>query len=143
MNKYLLKIAQFMQGRYGIDSLYKFLMILYCILLFVFSMIGFAFKGVLVRRLIVLIPTFVLVYAFCRVFSKNIDARREENRKYLLMKYKVTSSFNLLKNKWKYRKTDVFKKCPNCGANLKLKKIPGEHTVRCPSCGYEFKVKNR
>ena len=81
MNKYLLKIAQFMQDRYGIDSLYKFLMILYCILLFVFSMIGFAFNGVLVRRLIVLIPTFVLVYAFCRVFSKNIDARREENRK--------------------------------------------------------------
>ena len=143
MNKYMLKLAKFMQGRYGIDSLYKFLLIFYCVLLFIFSFIGIAFKSDLIRRLITLFPTVILIFAFYRFFSTNIEARREENRIYLLYKYKFTSSVNLIKNKWKYRKTDFFKKCPNCKANLKLKKIPGEHTVRCPSCGQEFKIKNK
>ncbi len=143
MNKYLAKFMQFMQGRYGIDSLYKFLLILYCAVLFIFSMIGFLFESVSVRRMIVFVPTAIIIFAFWRVFSKNIPARQEENRKYLVFKYKFTSFFNLQKNRWKFRKTDVFKKCPQCSAVLKLKKIPGEHTVRCPSCGCEFKVKNR
>lgn len=143
MNKYFAKFMQFMQGRYGIDSLYKFLLILYCASLFIFSLIGFFFKSVMIRKLIVLIPSAIVVYAFWRVFSKNIPARQEENRKYLVSKYKFTTFFNLQKNRWKFRKTDVFKKCPKCKAVLKLKKISGKHTVRCPSCGCEFKVNNK
>ena len=118
MNKYLAKFMQFMQGRYGIDSLYKFLLILYCAVLFIFSMIGFLFESVSVRRMIVFVPTAIIIFAFWRVFSKNSPARQEENRKYLVFKYKFTSFFNLQKNR-------CFQKMSAMLCGFKIKKNSG------------------
>jgi DNA-directed RNA polymerase subunit RPC12/RpoP len=76
-----------------------------------------------------------------RAFSKNVAKRRIENNKYLKIANKVKGYFKLLSNRWKFRKTHVFKKCPKCKSVLRLKKKKGKHTVVCPHCNTKFQVK--
>jgi formamidopyrimidine-DNA glycosylase len=90
---------------------------------------------------LLVIPFIILIYAIFRVFSKNITKRRIENNKYLKIQNKVKSYFKFLSNKWKFRKTHILKKCPNCKSVLRLKKKKGNHTVVCPHCKTKFEIK--
>ncbi len=127
------KLAGFMYGRYGADELYKFLTVLFYILFFI---------NIFVRSTVLSFFTLaVFIYSFYRAFSKNIYRRRAENEKYLKIKKSFTGFFTLMKNKWRDRKTHVYKKCPSCKAVLRLPRKKGEHGVRCPSCGKSFDVK--
>ena len=128
------KLMQFMYGRYGTDELSYALLIFGSILSFV---------NVFIRSgILQLVVYAVIIYAIFRVLSRNLEARRKENR---FFKEKI----NFLKNKqelYKTRKKDkchVYKKCPMCKAVLRLPHRIGEHTTVCPRCGKEFKVKVR
>ena len=106
-----------MQGRYGIDAFYKFLMWTYFAVIILNIFIG--------SRILTYLSLFIFIYMFFRVFSKNIYKRQAENIKYWNIKEKVRKFINLQKNKIKYRKTHVYKKCPYCKANIKLPRKKG------------------
>ena len=131
------KLAAFFLGRYGTDALGKFILILYfslaVILLFIQQPIA-----VIVLRVI---SWLLFLLIFYRMLSKNIPKRMAENQKFLKTIRPVREAYLLQKNKWKYRKTHIYRKCPHCHVQIRLKKIHGEHYCRCPKCCHTFSVK--
>lgn len=63
------------------------------------------------------------------------------NEKYKTLLGKIRATFRLTKNRFRDRKTHVYRKCPYCRAVLRLKKIRGKHRAACPRCGKSFDVK--
>lgn len=123
-----------MYGRYGNDTLGKALLWAYVALVLV-SMIVSVFVSSVTFNLISLLIGFVLVFfIFFRMMSRDIAARRKENEKF-------TGFFKLMKNRFKDRKTHVYRKCTSCHAVLRLPKAKGKHTVVCPRCKNRFEVK--
>ena len=129
------KIRNFMYGRYGIDDLYKLLLII-CFILLVINM----FLNNNIIRIIELLLVFIILY---RSLSKNISRRKKENDKYLNIKNRIIKSFNYNKKKYEERNTHMYKKCPNCKQKIRLPLKKGKHTVKCPNCSYKFEVKCR
>ena len=127
------RIARFMIGRYGVDRLYHFLLVLCFILIIVNLFVG--------SFIISCLETALLIYATFRVLSRNIYKRQRENQFFLKITEKPSAFFKLLKCKFRDRKTHVYKKCPSCKNNLRLPKKKGKHTVACPCCQNRFDVK--
>ncbi|MCH5201972.1 MAG: hypothetical protein J1F17_02090 [Oscillospiraceae bacterium] len=133
MRNFMFKMAQFMNGRYGHDKLNTALLILWIILELLWLITRFWVFGILVLLLIALI--------FFRSFSKNIQKRMRENRKYLGIVNSIKKKTTLWQKMWKDRNTHRYIKCPYCKAQLRVKKIRGEHKVHCPKCNEDFKKK--
>lgn len=132
------KLYRFMYGRYGVDQLSKFMLNVYLFLALVSLFVPFIVDVVLLPLSVILISL-----VFFRMLSKNIYKRQWENAKYLSIKRKFTEHFKYISNKWKFRKTHVYKKCPSCKCKLKLPRKKGTHTVKCPKCSNNFSVKIR
>lgn len=127
------RLQSFMYGRYGADELYKFLFYTCLVLIFI---------NIIVHSIVITaIESILLVFAIYRCFSKNFTQRRKENGWYLNAKGKVTGFFKLQKNRFKDRKTHVYRRCPSCRSVLRLPKKKGEHSVVCPKCRNRFDVK--
>ncbi len=134
MSRLRYKLAQFMQGRYGQDDLYKACIVIYLILLVL---------EIFIHSLILSFFTlFTLVFIFFRFFSKNIIARRRENNFYLSLKHKIKNFFSVQKKRLT-DKEHVYRKCPACKATLRFPKKKGEHDAVCPKCKKPMKVKIR
>ena len=56
------------------------------------------------------------------------------------IKNKVIEKIKLRKKKWAYRKTHIYRKCPNCKAEIRLPKKKGKHVCTCPRCKKDFDV---
>ena len=130
-----------MYGRYGTDTLSKVTLWVYAGVMVAYLILRLIFQGDLVASIIISVSYFVistaLVYwMFFRMFSKNIYKRRRENDKFC-------GFFKLRKNKWRDRKTHVYRKCPKCKAVLRLPRAKGKHNVVCPRCQNRFEVKGR
>lgn len=135
MNKLMYKMANFFQGRYGIDELYKFLFILFWII---------AILSIFIRNpIIYLLEILICIFMFYRLLSRNIYKRQSENMKYLKIRDKVKVRITLQKRKWSERKTHIYRKCPNCKAEIRLPKKKGKHVCTCPRCKKDFEVKCR
>ena len=132
-NNFRNKLYKFFYGRNGVDSLNKFIFVIYMIL-FVVSI----FIKLPVIAVLELMITLIFFYRF---FSRDISRRSKENQKYLKFQNKITGKFKLTKRKWKDRKTHVYRKCPSCKAVLRLPKSKGKHTVVCPRCSKRFDVR--
>ncbi|MGN1048452.1 MAG: hypothetical protein ACI4QZ_07565 [Eubacteriales bacterium] len=127
------KFARFMYGRYGIDELSRLMTVLFYLLIII---------NLFVRSSIISVIALILVFLFTfRSFSRNIYKRRQENNRYLRLKKRVKDFFTLEKNRFRDRKTHIYRKCPKCRAVLRLPKEKGKHTVRCPRCGGGFDIK--
>lgn len=144
MSKFNMWMQRILYGRYGIDSLNKFLLVL-C-----FAMIaaGIFYHGRFLRLLTVLL----LIYIYCRMFSRNHVARARENQKFLEM----TSGFRKTKGSaGSYRsgtgygpsgfasrpqkdKDNRILRCPSCGAKLRVPKGVGKISITCPQCDLKF-----
>ena len=127
------RIARFMIGRYGIDTLYHFLMVL-C---FILILINLSAQSLVIS----LIEFALLIYATFRALSRNIYKRQRENLFFLKITEKPREFFKLLKCKFRNRKTHVYKRCPSCKNNLRLPKSKGKHTVVCPCCQNRFDIR--
>lgn len=136
MGRFREKITRFMCGRYGVDELGKFLLWTFVALTFVNIFVP-GYPGMVFN----LLRTAMAVYIIWRMFSRSIYKRRNENVKYCTVKNKIKAWFKLQKNKFRDRKTHVYKKCPYCKAVLRLKKIKGEHKAACPRCGKSFDIR--
>ena len=127
------KLIRFMYGRYGSDNLYRFLTVVFYVLFVINLFLGSYILSALTMA--------VLFYATFRVFSRNIIARRRENDKYLKIKASFCGFFKLGRDRFKDRKTHVYRKCPACHSVLRFKRTKGKHTAVCPKCSHRFNVK--
>lgn len=133
-----IKFQRFMTGRYGTDRLYKALLIFYLIGILLSSIV-YRFSKISYYALWIL-STAILVFAVFRVFSTNIEVRRNENISWMKFTKKISADFKLAKDKWDQRKTHKFIKCKKCKQVLRLPKHKGKINVTCPHCKEQFIV---
>ncbi|MCI8647606.1 MAG: hypothetical protein HFE76_12635 [Firmicutes bacterium] len=160
MNNWRYKLFQFMQGRYGMDDLGRFLLILTMIIILASN---FRFLHILYLPGVLL-----LAYTYFRIMSRNIYKRQQENQKYMALKYKFSSrrgsKTNMQQGSWSGRtnpgsgnanagygnpNTEYkdaqnsslsynFYRCRNCGQTVRVPKGKGTLKITCPSCGNSF-----
>ena len=138
MRNFLYKLQVFMQGRYGNDELTITLLVVALILALV-SRFTFGIS----RLILTILELALLCIMIFRIFSRNIYKRSYENRKFLPVYTAVTGWFKLTYKRFRDGKTHRYYKCPQCKAQLRVKNVKGEHTIRCPKCGNNFKKKIR
>ena len=131
LTELMMKLRQFMYGRYGFDELSKLLMTVYFILLIVSIFVPYVYIAVLIIAALILY----------RCFSKDIAKRSRERNKYLSIKSKADKWITLRKNIWKNRKTVKYVKCKNCKTYIRLPKGKGTLEVTCPKCQNKFRTK--
>lgn len=123
------KIKKFMNGRYGVDELYKFHFGLYIC----FLIVGCFWKN----RVILLIELGLIGLMIYRSMSKNIYKRRTENQRYLVVKSKILKPIINIKRNIDGFDSFIYKKCHKCKTTLKLP-LPnkrGFQHAKCPKCG--------
>lgn len=131
-----------MMGRYGLDSLSRFLMGLWVVL---------AIVNIFLRLLAITVVVWVLcVLVLLRMFSRNFAARQRENA--LFLQYsagarklwkKVSDRVKSRAERFRQRKTHCFFSCPSCHATLRVPRKKGVMQIRCVRCGHEFSKKIR
>ena len=159
--KFINKVQRFMMYRYGVDELYRFLLILYLIVIIIDLFVN--------SPLLTVIELLIVFIMFYRFFSKNITRRRKENQKFLEIKKKFrlrkrskkendyiykkikqrrkeNKLFLKMKNKVKKPfeviqknredKYHIYKRCPKCKTILRLP-LPAKRGIKhakCPHC---------
>lgn len=129
-----------MYGRYGTDTLNKVLLGCYVAVVLIYSIVSLFIPSTATKTNGILTLCYVLLTGvlialiFFRMFSRNILKRRRENERFC-------GFFKLLRNRFRDRKTHVYRKCPKCHAVLRLPKAKGKHSVVCPRCRERFQVK--
>ena len=130
------KFNKFMQGRYGVDNLSRFTMGAALVLIILTMFVNIVNRSV--GSVLDFLGIAAIVYAYFRIFSRDIQKRYEENQKYLAM----TSKFRLRYNKEKYlmkqRKTHHIYNCPGCGQKIRIPKGKGKIEIDCPKCHTTF-----
>lgn len=123
-----------MYGRNGSDRLGNTLAWTYFALVLIYTVVGFFWENAIFTVLYIIASSTLIFFVFFRMFSKNLVKRRRENEKFC-------NFFKLRKNKFKDRKTHVYRKCKKCGAVLRLPKSKGKHFVVCPRCKNRFETR--
>ena len=146
MNRFSMWFANLMRGRYGTDDLNRFLLIV--------AVIFIVLDIFLRMRIIDLLIVALLIYTYCRMFSRNINARYRENQKFL----QLVSRFRRRStgggfgggsgggaNGWNAGNAAAGKdrahkvlRCPGCGEKLRVPKGAGKINITCPHCGTKF-----
>ena len=134
MGKFTNKLAGFFYGRYGNDTLNKVLTGIYLTWLIVFTIVDIFVSSIIFTIVGWCITLALFLWVMFRMMSRNIYARRRENDK-------LCGFFKLRKNKFRDRKTHVYRKCKTCKAVLRLPKAKGKHFVVCPKCKSRFEVR--
>ena len=130
------KFNKFMQGRYGVDDLSRFTMGA-ALVLIILAMFANIFSRTAGSTLDIL-GVAAIVYAYIRIFSRNIQQRYAENQKFLQMTSKFRLRFNKEKNLMKQRKTHHIYSCPGCGQKIRIPKGKGKIEIECPKCHTKF-----
>ncbi|MBO5416264.1 MAG: hypothetical protein J6A83_06515 [Clostridia bacterium] len=134
MGKLKNKLYRFMYGRYGYDTLSKVLLWVYAALLLIYMILSLFVDNPIFSVLYYIAIFSIVCYTLYRVMSRNIAKRRAENERFC-------NFFKLRRNKFRDRKTHIYRKCPDCKAVLRLPKLKGKHSVVCPRCKKRFEVK--
>ena len=112
------KFLRFMYGRYGIDSLGKFLVI----------------AGIIAMLIAGWTDSLTLV----TLSWANIYKRSAENQWYLNKTYKLRTFLLKQKNLMQQRKTHHIYKCPVCKQKIRVPRGKGRIEIRCPRCNATF-----
>ncbi|HCJ56199.1 zinc ribbon domain-containing protein [Lutispora sp.] len=119
-----------MIGRYGMDQLSNAMLMLSIVFLVVNSLIGSGIFNIFAM--------IILILCYARMFSKNINKRREENMKFLQwwnpIKLKLIQFVNRARGGKSYR----YFKCTQCGQRLRVPRGKGKIRIICPKCRNEF-----
>ena len=128
------KLIRFMQGRYGVDFLSKFLLAAGLIVVLLSSI----FAGEIIGTVCYVLGWVLIIYCYFRMFSRNVSKRYAENQAFLAKTYKIRSFFQRQKNMWTQRKTYHIYKCPGCRQKIRIPRGKGKIEVRCPKCSATF-----
>lgn len=131
------RLARFMAGRNGNDQLNIFLLIVDVVLLLIAGIFAHSIGKFLYPLVIVL-----LVYVYFRMFSRNVYRRREENGKYIRLKFKVSAALRVRRERWVQRKDYKFFTCPSCKTTLRVPRGHGKIKIVCRKCGNSFTGKS-
>ncbi len=131
--KFQQRFSQFMIGRYGIDSFSRTItgtaIGLYLINIFIGSSI------------IYYMTTALLIYAYFRMFSRNIYKRAQENQLYLTKTVGIRNRVNRMIREFQSKKTHHIYKCPSCKQKIRVPRGKGRISIHCPKCQLDF-IKN-
>ena len=130
------KIAAFFKGRYGADAFSRALLAVYLVL----AILSVFTESAPLRAILNILALSVSVFMFYRMFSARTGKREAENLTYLRLRRRAGQWILLHRNRWKYRKTHVYRRCPRCESLIRLPKRSGEHICDCPKCGFSFEV---
>ena len=131
------KMMRFMAGRNGNDQLNLFLYAADAILLIAATLVrGQAGRWMWLAVLI------LLGYIYFRMFSKNLTRRREENGKYLRLRYSILAGLKLRRERWVQRKDYKFFTCPSCKTMLRVPRGHGKIKIACRKGGNSFTGKS-
>ena len=125
-----------MQGRYGVDDFSRFIMGV-ALTLIILTMVVTMFNRN-VGSILDFLGIAAIVYAYFRIFSRNIQQRYAENQKYLQMTSKFRLRFNKEKNLMKQIKTHHIYSCPGCGQKIRIPRGKGKIEIECPKCHTKF-----
>ena len=123
-----------MQGRYGVDSLSRFLSVILLIIIVIGMFVRIPLSG--------LISLALLVILYWRMFSRDIPKRYAENQKFLQLRDKFLGNFSNFGSNMSQLKDYHIYKCPRCNQKIRIPRGKGHIMVRCPRCGYEFHKKS-
>ena len=120
------RVSRFMYGRYGSDQLNRFL---------TYTSLVLMILSLIPRLWLLWIPALVLlIWSYCRTFSRKIYQRRRENEIFLKVNRPLTNWLRLQKNKHRDRKTHRYFRCSHCRAVLRVPRGKGKIDVTCPKC---------
>ena len=131
MRGFFNRAAEFMQGRYGMDQLNKFILIVAGVL--------YVMNLFIRNTILSLVVLLLLVPVFYRALSRNVTKRLYENRRFTDMYRGVAGLFKRQYMKIRDFKTHRYVRCPYCKAQLRLKKRTGVQNIHCPRCDKDFK----
>lgn len=123
------KIARFMMGRYGNDTLNNHLMIVVIIMI----VISF-FTQNMFLQVIELVLWGIVIF---RMMSKQVYKRNAENEAYLNMFKPITRKTALLKKNMQDKQNKYFR-CPTCQQMVRVPRGKGKVEVTCPKCHTHF-----
>lgn len=127
------RLARFMAGRNGNDQLNIFLLIVDVVLLLIAGIFAQSIGKFIYPLVIVL-----LVYIYFRMFSRNVYRRREENGKFIRLKFKVSAALRVRRERWVQRRDYKFFTCPSCKTTLRVPRGHGKIKIVCRKCGNSF-----
>ena len=133
-NELRYRFSKFMQGRYGVDSLSRFLSVVLLAVIILRMFIRIPLSGT--------ITLVILVILYWRMFSRNIPKRYEENQKFLQIRDKFLGRFSDFGSNMSQMNDYHIYKCPRCNQKIRIPRGKGHIMVRCPKCGYEFHKKS-
>ena len=116
-----------MHGRYGMDQLNTFLLIT-ALMLNVISLIHARFGAtfIIAGMVVNLISYVIMIWYLLRFFSRNVEKRLRENRRFL-------GWFSRIKD----RKNRYYR-CPNCKQAVRVPRGRGKVCIKCPKCSEKF-----
>ena len=126
LQRFSIKMQQFMVGRYGNDEFTMFLLVVSLL----FTFLG-NFRSL---RLLYFIGSAIIFYSLFRALSKNYEARRKELNWYLRWSEKPKAELRLLGNRFRDRNTHKYFKCNECKTVLRVPKDRGKIEITCPKC---------
>lgn len=127
------KFANFMYGRYGVDQLSRFMLIV----VFVLCILSMFIRTQILSLLILLL----IIFTYYRMFSRNIYKRAAENEKYLqfINRFKgKTGSKSYNTRSAQQKKYYKYFKCPGCSQKIRIPRGHGRIEIRCPKCNTKF-----
>lgn len=119
-----------MRGRYGVDQLSIFLLVIYIVVTLLTGFFQLPFLSYA--------PLAILIWCWFRILSRKTYKRSKENTTFLRMVFPITSRYRSLKKRFRDRKTHKYYRCPNCKQELRVPKGKGEITITCPKCKTKF-----
>lgn len=131
------RLIRFMAGRHGNDQFNNFILIVSLVIMLIASFTGGTVSYILLGAAVLL-----LLYSYFRMFSRNVNRRREENGKYMRLRYKLQAALRLRRERWVQRKDYKFFTCPSCRTTLRVPRGHGKIKIVCRKCGSSFTGKS-
>ena len=124
------RMQRFMAGRYGNDQLNQFI--------FIVAIISMVLEIITRQSLFYTLTLVLLILAYVRVFSRNINKRYEENIKFLQKKDAILNKFRRQKYYAAQRRNFHIYTCPQCKQKIRIPKGKGKISITCPKCRTSF-----
>ena len=124
------RMQRFMACRYGNDQLNQFI--------FIVAIISMVLEIITRQSLFYTLTLVLLILAYVRVFSRNINKRYEENMKFLQKKDAILNKFRKQKYYAAQRRNFHIYTCPQCKQKIRIPKGKGKISITCPKCRTSF-----